>query len=225
MLLLSLWLVAATESVKVADLATAPLPDVAAGNCVCCSADADSAIHRVAGQDWLFLQDGGVLKRRTGRIESASSLRGGAEASGLLAYPPDRVWEVLTDFQAWPTFMPHVTATEVTQSEGRKQWVRQSFRILMTKLRHTTIYELDPLHGRLSWQLDLEQAHDIASSEGHWDLAPANGGNSTLVRYSSDLDSGRRVPEFIERMLFERSIDDLFAALRSELARRAERAR
>jgi ribosome-associated toxin RatA of RatAB toxin-antitoxin module len=226
MLLLSLWLVAATETAKIAEpAAAAPLPDVAAGSCVCCGADSDSAIAHVASEEWLLLQNGGVLKRRTGRVESAGTLRGGAEASGLVAYPPDQVWAVLTDFTAWPRFMPHVTATEITQEQGRKQWVRSRFRILMTTLGHTTIYELDPRHGRLSWQLDMAQAHDIAGSSGVWELSPANGGESTLVRYASELDSGRDVPGFIERMLFERSIDELFAGLRSELARRASPAR
>ena len=224
MLLLSLWLVAATETAPNAYAAAAALPDVGAGSCVCCGASADDALGRVASQDWLMLQDGGILKRRMGRVESASSMRGGAEASGLLAYSPDEVWSVLTDFQTWPTFMPHLISSEVTQTEGRRQWVRQDFRILMSRMAHTTIYELDPRHGRLSWELDLEQAHDIAGSQGSWELAPANGGKSTLLRYTSELDSGRHVPAFVERMLFERSIDELFASLRSELARRASRA-
>jgi carbon monoxide dehydrogenase subunit G len=222
MLLITLWLVAAAESAQLTDVAaSSALPDVGAAGCVCCGPDAATARDLVASEEWLQLRDGRVLKNKSERVATAGSLQGAANASSLLAYPPDQVWAVLTDFESWPGFMPHVTATEVTQREGRRQWVQQSFRILMTPMRHTTIYELDPVHGKLSWELDLQQAHDIAGSTGNWQLAPVDGGRSTLLRYASSLDSGREVPAFVERMLFERSIDELFKSLRSELARRA----
>ena len=226
MLLIALWLVAAAESVLPAGSASDPaLPDVAAAGCVCCGPDVTSARELVPSEQWLLLRDGGVLKRKTERVATAGSLQGGAQASGLLAFPPDQVWALLTDFEAWPEFMPHLTSTAIMHREGRRQWVQQSFRIMMTAMRHTTIYELDPVHGRLSWELDLAQAHDIAGSHGSWDLAPADEGRSTLLRYASKLDSGRQVPAFVERMLFERSIDELFANLRSELGRRTTRSR
>src|SRR4029450_7424256 len=104
---------------------------------------------------------------------------------------------VLTDFESWPDFMPHVTSTRITRREGQREWVVQAFSILMTSLRHTTIYELEPARGRLTWQLDREQAHDIADSSGSWELAPADEGRSTLLRYASQVDSGRRVPGFV----------------------------
>jgi uncharacterized protein YndB with AHSA1/START domain len=225
MLLITLWLVAAAESAQLTDAAASGLPDVGAGGCVCCGSDVTAARELVPSEQWLQLRDGGVLKSRTERDATSGSLRGAANATSLLAYPPEQVWAVLTDFESWPDFMPHVTATAIMQREGRRQWVQQSFRILMTRLRHTTIYELDPLRGMLSWELDLEQEHDIAGSHGNWQLAPADDGRSTLVRYASSVDSGRQVPEFVERLLFERSIDELFASLRSELARRVERSR
>jgi hypothetical protein len=220
MLLLTLWLVATAESAQLAGAAHAELPDVAAG-CICCGRDAASADDLVASEEWRMLRDGGVLKRRTERVERAGSLQGGAQAASLLAYPPEQVWAVLTDFEAWPHFMPHLTDSQITHRDGQRRWVQQSFRILLTPLRHTTIYELDPLRGRLSWQLDLEQTHDISASNGSWQLARAADGHSTVVRYASNIDSGRNVPGFVERMLFERSIDELFASLRAELERRA----
>jgi ribosome-associated toxin RatA of RatAB toxin-antitoxin module len=221
-LLLALWLVAATGTPLAAKEA-AELPDVASGACVCCGPGVAPAQELVASEEWLQLRDGGLLKR-TERVERGSSLQGSAAAAVLLPHPPEQVWEVLTDFESWPRFMPHLTSTQITRREGRHEWVEQRFRILLSPMRHTTVYELDALNGRLSWELDLEQAHDIASSRGMWQLAPADEGRSTLLRYASSVDSGREVPGFIERMLVERSLDDLFASLRSELGRRYARA-
>jgi uncharacterized protein YndB with AHSA1/START domain len=217
-LLIALWLVAATGT-PLAASEPPELPDVAAGACVCCGPGVAPAQALVASEEWLQLRDGALLKR-TKRLERGSSLRGGAVAAVLLPHPPERVWEVLTDFESWPRFMPHLISTQITRRDGRRQWVEQRFRILLSPMRHTTVYELDPRSGRLSWELDLEQAHDIASSRGTWQLAPADEGRSTLLHYASSVDSGREVPAFVERMLVERSLDDLFASLRSELGRR-----
>ena len=98
--------------------------------------------------------------------------------------------------------------------------MEQDFRILLASLHHTTIYQLDPARGELHWELDLDAPHDIAGSRGTWQLASADGGRATLVRYSAAVESGRQVPGFVERLLVERSIDALFESLRGELARR-----
>jgi hypothetical protein len=98
--------------------------------------------------------------------------------------------------------------------------VEQQYRIMLVPLAHTTIYELDPRDGRLSWQLDEAAPHDIAGSQGEWSLLPVDGGRQTLVRYDARVSAGRAVPEFVERMLRERSLEQLISSLRGEVVRR-----
>ncbi len=87
-------------------------------------------------------------------------------------------------------------------------------------LRHTTIYELAPARGRLSWALDPEAPHDIAASEGHWEFVPLADGDQTLVRYRATMDAGRRLPAFVAELLRGHSLRRLLRALREETARR-----
>ena len=72
----------------------------------------------------------------------------------------------------------------------------------------------------MSWHLDLDEPHDIASSEGSWQLVAVDGGRATVVRYQSHISAGRAVPAFLERRLRERSLVQMLAALRDAVLRR-----
>ena len=73
---------------------------------------------------------------------------------------------MLTDFERWPEFMPLIREHARRRRVGEKLWVEQRYRIMLVPLAHTTIYELDPRDGRLSWQLDETAPHDIAAQPG-----------------------------------------------------------
>ena len=130
------------------------------------------------------------------------------------------MWSVLTDFERWPDFMPLIDGTRVERRLGAKAWVEQHYSVMLVPLSHTTIYDLAPRDGRLSWSLDEDAHHDIASSRGAWTLVPIADGRETLVRYDARMSAGRVVPEFVQQMLRERSLDELLAGLRTEVLHR-----
>ena len=185
--------------------------------CVACLADAQKAVQIFSDDEWLRLEQGRIVMHAGRREASDDSLERAEAATSLIPHTPERVWSVLTDFETWPGFMPHITATEITRRSGDRQWVRQNYSIMFRNMQHTTIYNLDPAQGRLEWELDLTQKRDIRSSRGNWEIYSRNAGRSTLVRYSASVDTGRSVPGFVEKMLAGRSIGALFASLRGEL--------
>ena len=144
---------------------------------------------------------------------------GTSQAAALIPYPPAEVWSVLTDFERWPAFMPLIRTTEIERHEGNLMWVRQAYRVMFLDMAHTTIYDLEPDSGQLSWSLDKQAAHDIAASEGQWSLIPISGAR-TVVRYHAHMNAGRSVPDFVAKMLREHSLQQLIAGLRAEVARR-----
>lgn len=193
-------------------------PDVAARHCVAC-ADVPNPRLLYSPTQWRELERGSILLADTGE-PGAENGAGASTASGLIPHSPEQVWTVLTDFETWPRFMPHITRTQVTHRLGNRMWVHQRYKILLLGMQHTTIYDLHPRFGQLSWVLDPSQQNDIKSSEGRWQLLPANGGEETLIRYGAAMDAGRSVPDFVENTLRHRSVKDMITSLRDEVARR-----
>jgi carbon monoxide dehydrogenase subunit G len=218
MFLLSLWLLASAEGALAAE-PPPKLPDVAA-SCIACGPTAPRPEALLTREHWPNLRGGEILKRQGERVVSEQSTTKINRAFAMIPYSPERVWAVLTDFEEWPRFMPHIRETTVTQSEDQRHWVEQRYRILMSDMQHTTVYDLHPGPGRIEWKLDPARPHDIASTTGSWQLAAVDGGRQTLVTYASSVDAGRSVPQFIEKMLVDRSLSELFDHLRLECDRR-----
>jgi carbon monoxide dehydrogenase subunit G len=196
------------------------LPPVGAAPCIACRAPAAEPLARYTREDRAALEAGDVLRAEISRESAEDDLSTATRAESLIKRPPAQVWAVLTDFEHWPDFMPLVRETRIGRRAGTKLWVEQHYSIGFVPLAHTTIYELAPGDGRLSWQLDGDAPHDIAGSEGQWRLVSVGGGQETLVRYDARISAGRAVPEFVERMLRERSLAELIASLRTEVVRR-----
>jgi coenzyme Q-binding protein COQ10 len=211
-----LWLAACA----VASAAPDALPPVSAAPCIACRAPALEPSDAFSESEWLALEDGEVLRRHDTVARSEEELAGGARAESLIPRPPAQVWAVLTDFERWPDFMPLVEKTRVARRDGPRLWVAQKFSVMFVSMGHTTIYDLATGDGRLSWRLDDAEPHDIAASQGAWQLVPIADGRETLVRYVARMRAGRGVPGFVEDWLRERSLEKLLTSLRAEVLRR-----
>jgi len=216
-----LFLAACAAALSAAD-APAPeaTPPVGAAPCIACRAPIAEPTALYSPEDWVALQEGAVLRQPVSLESSETDLAGATRAESLIRRPPANVWTVLTDFERWPEFMPLIDSTRVERRAGAKLWVEQRYSIMLMPFGHTTIYDLDPRDGRLAWSLDEAAPHDIAASQGAWALLPITSGRETLVRYDARMSAGRAVPEFVQRMLRERSLEQLLASLRTEVLRR-----
>jgi carbon monoxide dehydrogenase subunit G len=214
---LAVWL----ASCALAAASQPPLPPVgSAAPCIACRGPELDPKNAFSADDWAALEDGSALVAMPERQESEHDLSARSTGTSLVRRPPSEVWAVLTDFERWPKFMPLLRETHVEKREGARAWVAQKFRVWFYPMRHTTVYQLEPGDGRLAWRLDPSAPHDLAASEGHWELIPVDGGAATLVRYEARMSAGRAVPGFLERMLRERSLGQMLEALRGEVLRR-----
>ncbi|MEX2209178.1 MAG: SRPBCC family protein [Myxococcota bacterium] len=199
---------------------TEATPPVGAAPCIACRAPVAEPAALYSLEDWAALQEGAVLRQPVVLEVEPDDTSGATRAESLIRRPPANVWTVLTDFERWPEFMPLIDATRVDRRVGAKLWVEQRYSIMLMPFGHTTIYELDPRDGRLTWNLDEAAPHDIAASVGAWALLPLGAGDETLVRYDARMRAGRALPEFVERMLRDRSLEQMLAGLRAEVLRR-----
>jgi len=195
-------------------------PPVGSAPCIACRAPLVDASALFSTEDWVALEGGVVLRHESARTNTEDDHSAETHADGLIKRAPEQVWAVLTDFERWPEFMPHIRNTRVERRAGAQLWVEQRYRILLVPLAHTTIYNLEAGDGRLSWRLDESAPHDIAGSKGAWALYALANGRETLVRYDAHISAGRAVPEFVEQMLRERSLEQMLSGLRDEVLRR-----
>ncbi len=175
------------------------------------------ATDALSTEDWRRLRDGEILIRDLKHPESGLDASLDVKGLSLIDAPPEQVWRTLFEFENWPGFMPLIRETLVTRRDSGRVWVRQRYRILFLNLEHTSIYELEPASCEVRWQLDRASHHDIAATQGRWQLLPVNQGVATLVVYRGAVDAGRAVPDFVQRMLTRRSLPRMLRQLRAQI--------
>jgi ribosome-associated toxin RatA of RatAB toxin-antitoxin module len=134
--------------------------------------------------------------------------------------PPSVLMTVLTDFGAYPLFLPAMEEASVlarSEDGARASWtVRFAIRIVR-RLSYTLRLERDG-DLRLRWSL-LEGA--FRSNDGGWTLEPLDGGSRTRATYEVDLDVGMFVPGSVIKTLVDQDLPRTLAAFKARAEARA----
>jgi ribosome-associated toxin RatA of RatAB toxin-antitoxin module len=167
---------------------------------------------------------GALLALAASWLLAAGPVRaGGAEASEAveLAAPAERVWEVLTDFAAWPSFMPALARVEVEPRSDALVAIRHETRQMGLDIRFTTLTRFDAVSLRMESSLDPDASHDLVAMRSAWQLTPLGPGR-VRIELRSDLDSGQPLPGFVVRRVVRASVAETVQALAREVERRGE---
>lgn len=201
--------------------AAAPQPP-AVQPCIACRADAAAVRAELGEERWAKLARGEVVTLRADvpAANGESSTQTEVQSLAIFDHPPERVWEVLTDFEARPRYFKDLKELKIVRREGNRYWLSERVRVFLFNIRYQVINTLDPERGTVAWKLDKSVAHDIAETTGAWQMAPLDERRKTLLHYRAHIDTGQPVPEFIESFLTERSLPGLVAAVRGEVERR-----
>ncbi len=146
-----------------------------------------------------------------------------AVASVRMMAPPAPVWQVLTDFLAWPSIFPDLVEVSLNRAGDHPLRLRQVTRVLGMRIEHTSTVMLDPREHRLELSLDPSEPHDIMDLVVAWTITQEAGGS--VVELRSRIASSHPFPGFLRRRLLERSLRASVEALAAEVARRMESVR
>jgi len=188
--------------------------------CIGCRAELPGIRSSYSDAEWQALTEGKVVTTTVGDAHAGGGTQSTNEASTIIPYPPAEVWSVVTDFESRPRFVPGNKEAQIVRRVGNRVWIAEHLRILLINVRFVVISTLEPEQGVVTWVIDRNAPHDIADTTGSWTVVPLEGGQTTLVRYRTWIDTGRSVPRFVEDFLTKRSLPKIVEGIRNEVHRR-----
>jgi uncharacterized protein YndB with AHSA1/START domain len=186
--------------------------------CVACNEDVDAVRGAVSERDWHDVLAGDVVTSEVPDADAAAD-RATVRVIGRVASPPARVWRVLADFEARPAWQVHTKEARIVRVDAPRVWVDERMTFFFVPIRCRILNTLDPERGTIEFALDGSEPHDIGDTRGSWLLRPFAGGTETLVVYRAWVDTGRRVPAFVQSILLRRELPKLVTELRTRVAR------
>jgi uncharacterized membrane protein len=143
----------------------------------------------------------------------------GTDSSGLtdvLAAPPDKIIEALTDFETLPEWQAAVLECEVLErdSDGRGSLVRMKVDAKVRKVDYVVRYAYD-LPTSLSWE---QVSGDLKENTGKYTFTPREDG-STEVTVDIVAEVGFFVPGPMKKLIREQSLKNSLRELKKRVGR------
>ena len=153
-------------------------------------------------------------------LSAPSAQAEGPSGSIDVSAPAELAWQVLTDFAAWPQFMPSINRVAVQELGASELKLRHETETMGFQVAFTALTEVDTPALRLHLTLDESEPTDLAAMDATWQVVPlATGG--ARIEFRSNVRSGA-VPAFVERRMVKKSVDETVEAVAAEIQRRLE---
>lgn len=140
---------------------------------------------------------------------------------------PEIIFDVLSDFEHYPDFMPYVKESRVLGRESNGEVITYariappfvSERDYLLRVRMTRGTVSNGGVFKVEWkavpeaQPEIEGVVRIKLNEGSWLVAPLNGGTRTRLTYTLLTNPGGLIPDFVANMSNTIAIPELFKAV------------
>jgi ribosome-associated toxin RatA of RatAB toxin-antitoxin module len=133
---------------------------------------------------------------------------------------PERTWEVLTNFDEYPTWATDLKSAQVVSrdDEGRPLDVAFRAAAMGRSTTYTLRYDYSRAPEVLAWR--LVEGDITRKLDGSYELAPVDGDpDSTAVTYHLEVDLRVPLPGFVKRRAESRIISTALQSLRAHLER------
>jgi len=124
-------------------------------------------------------------------------------AGVLINAPPEKVWDIITDYERYPEFVPDCEKAEVEPGDAENT-VHTKFTVAVkfSILKFRVWYTLRQVHQKSRWRIDWNlKEGELAQNVGAWELIPLEEGKLTAAFYS--LYSDLRSVGFLVKWLFK----------------------
>jgi uncharacterized membrane protein len=156
-------------------------------------------------------------------VHTESFIAPSGKASGrgigavVINRPISDVWNVLSHYEDKATYQPRVEQVWVLDKSPQRLHVKMKVDASVTMILYTAWYTLDESTHKITWNLDKSATDNTVNDiEGSYQLT-ALSDNQTLVVYRAWVDTGRKVPQFIQNYMARQSIPKLLTAVRNRI--------
>lgn len=123
--------------------------------------------------------------------------------------PPAVVWDVLQQFERYPTWIDNVDETEVYRKKGEDVDVRFEISSMGVSVEYFISHKVRDKDRYMTWTLDYSRESDLGDSVGAWKVDAVEGdANKSVVTYSVDLKTRGWVPGFIRTLLVDKGLQN-----------------
>jgi coenzyme Q-binding protein COQ10 len=131
-----------------------------------------------------------------------------ASRSVTVEVPPEKLFDVIVDYERYPEFLPEVKGAKVEGGQGAIKEV--SYRVdIKAKVISYTLKHTAERPNKLSWT--MVKGEMMKGNDGAWTLKPGARPGTTDATYTIDLKLSSLVPGFVEKALAEQSLPGLLA--------------
>ncbi|EPX57118.1 cyclase/dehydrase [Cystobacter fuscus DSM 2262] len=137
----------------------------------------------------------------------------GASRSIVINAPPEKLFDVITQYEKYPEFLSEVKKIRVL--ERKENTVKVQYEVDVIKTIRYTILVTEERPKRMSWT--FVEGEVMKDNKGSWVLEP-DGEGRTKATYTAELALGPLVPKAIVNALTETSLPKMLESFK----RRAE---
>ena len=131
-----------------------------------------------------------------------------ASRSVTVNVPPEKLFDVIVDYEKYPEFLPEVKKVKVEGGQGSIKEVTYQVDIKAKVITYTLKHTAER-PSKLSWT--MVKGEMMKGNDGTWTLKPGAQAGTTEATYTIDLKLSSLVPGFIEKALAEQSLPGLLA--------------
>lgn len=131
-----------------------------------------------------------------------------ATRSVTVNVPPEKLFDIIADYEKYPEFLPEVKKVKVDAGQGSIKEVTYTVDIKAKVITYTLKHTAER-PTKVAWT--MIKGEMMKGNDGTWVLKPGAQPNTTDATYTIDLKLSSLVPGFIEKALAEQSLPSLLA--------------
>jgi len=142
-------------------------------------------------------------------------------AHALLDAPAQLVWQVISDYERLPQFVPNLRRSAVIARNGNRVLLEQSGEARFAFFSVPIEVRLEVVEQPLDWIASRAVAGNLRRLSGRYELHPDAARGGVLLRYAGAIEPGFELPPIVGIAALRSSVEQQFGAMVQEILRRA----